>query len=129
MPRPSRRGEHRRLEQLVRDSNCYGLGTDQCPHPAGSRKLAGYDDGFRIRVGRYRIIYSVEGRRLIVILLKLGHRKTSIGESRARQPRVRHDPERGQQGANRSQSPNVRRGRAAITMGRRRGAPGPPPGA
>jgi mRNA interferase RelE/StbE len=45
------------------------------PHPAGSRKLAGYDDVFRIRVGRYRIIYSVEGRRLVVIILKLGHRK------------------------------------------------------
>jgi len=49
------------------------LGSD--PHPAGSRRLTGYDDVFRIRVGRYRIIYSVEGRRLIVIILKLGHRK------------------------------------------------------
>jgi mRNA interferase RelE/StbE len=51
------------------------LGLADDPHPPGSRKLAGYDDVFRTRVGRYRIIYSVEGRRLIVIILKLGHRK------------------------------------------------------
>jgi len=50
-----------------------GLGDD--PHPPGSRKLSGYADVFRIRVGVYRILYSVEGRRLIVIILKLGHRK------------------------------------------------------
>jgi mRNA interferase RelE/StbE len=30
---------------------------------------------FRLRVGRYRVIYSVEGRRLLVIVLKIGHRK------------------------------------------------------
>ena len=50
-----------------------GLADD--PHPPGSRKLSGYSDVFRIRVGVYRILYSVEGRRLIVIILKIGHRK------------------------------------------------------
>ncbi len=49
------------------------LGDD--PHPPGSRKLSGYTDVFRIRVGVYRVLYSVEGRRLIVIILKIGHRK------------------------------------------------------
>jgi mRNA interferase RelE/StbE len=50
-----------------------GLGND--PHPPGSRKLSGYTDVFRIRVGVCRILYSVDGRRLIVIILKIGHRK------------------------------------------------------
>ena len=50
-----------------------GLGDE--PHPPGSRKLTGYTDVFRIRVGMYRVLYSVEGRRLIVIILKIGHRK------------------------------------------------------
>ena len=45
------------------------------PRPPGSRKLVGYDDVFRIRVGRYRILYSVARRRLIVIILKIGHRR------------------------------------------------------
>ena len=45
------------------------------PFPKGSRKLSGYDDVFRIRVGRYRVLYSVSERKLIIIVLKVGHRK------------------------------------------------------
>jgi mRNA interferase RelE/StbE len=45
------------------------------PHPAGSRKLHGYDDVFRIRVGTYRVLYSVISGVLVVIVLKVGHRK------------------------------------------------------
>ena len=45
------------------------------PYPPGSRKLTGYDDVFRIRVGVYRIIYSVSGQTLMIIILKIGHRK------------------------------------------------------
>lgn len=45
------------------------------PHPRGSRKLSGYDDVFRIRVGRYRVLYSVVESRLVIIILKVGHRK------------------------------------------------------
>ena len=44
------------------------------PHPKGSRKLTGYDDVFRIRVGQFRIMYSVSGKKLIVIILKIGRR-------------------------------------------------------
>jgi mRNA interferase RelE/StbE len=49
------------------------LGDD--PYPRGSRKLSGYEDVFRIRVRRYRILYSVSKRVLIIIVLKIGHRK------------------------------------------------------
>ena len=45
------------------------------PRPAGSRKLSGHDDVFRVRVGRYRVLYSIEDRRLIIIVLKVGDRK------------------------------------------------------
>lgn len=45
------------------------------PRPRGARKLAGYDDVFRIRVGRYRILYSISDTALIVIVLKIGDRK------------------------------------------------------
>ena len=45
------------------------------PYPKGSRKLTGYDDVFRIRVGSYRVLYSVSGKKLIIIILKIGHRK------------------------------------------------------
>jgi len=43
--------------------------------PRGSRKLSGYDDVFRIRIGQYRLLYSVSSRKLIVIILKVGHRR------------------------------------------------------
>ena len=45
------------------------------PHPQGSRRLTGYEDIFRIRVGQYRVLYSVSGKKLIIIVLKIGHRK------------------------------------------------------
>ncbi len=45
------------------------------PYPRGSRKLTGYDDVFRIRVGSYRVLYSVSGTKLVIVILKLGHRK------------------------------------------------------
>lgn len=66
-----KRLERRDQERVVRA--ILGLATD--PFPRGSRKLSGYDDVFRIRVGRFRVIYSVSGRTLIVIILKIGHRK------------------------------------------------------
>jgi len=45
------------------------------PHPRGSKKLKGYSDIFRLRVGTCRIIYSIEDKKLTIIILKIGHRK------------------------------------------------------
>ena len=45
------------------------------PHPHGARKLSGHDDVFRIRVGVYRVTYSVADEVLVIIILKIGHRK------------------------------------------------------
>ena len=45
------------------------------PRPHGARKLQGYDDVYRIRVGQYRVVYEVFEDRVIVIVLKVGHRK------------------------------------------------------
>lgn len=44
------------------------------PRPSGSQKLTG-DEKYRIRQGNYRIIYSIEDDRLIVIVVKVGHRR------------------------------------------------------
>jgi mRNA interferase RelE/StbE len=49
------------------------LATD--PTPPGSRKVRGYEDVFRIRVGTHRVLYRVAGRRLLIIILKIGHRR------------------------------------------------------
>ena len=45
------------------------------PFPRGARKLAGYDDVFRVRAGRYRILYSVSEHALVIVVLKGGRRR------------------------------------------------------
>ena len=45
------------------------------PRPHGPRKLQGYNDVYRIRVGQCRVVYEVFDDRVIVIVLKVGHRK------------------------------------------------------
>ena len=63
----------RKEDQLSVAKTMLSLGND--PYPKGSRKLTGYDDVFRIRVGGYRILYSVAGKKLIIIILKIVQRK------------------------------------------------------
>ena len=38
------------------------------------RKLVG-DDGYRLRVGNYRIIVDLDKERLVILVLRIGHRK------------------------------------------------------
>lgn len=45
------------------------------PRPPGCEKLAGQDDRYRIRVGRYRVIYSIGDVQLVVFVVRVGHRK------------------------------------------------------
>jgi mRNA interferase RelE/StbE len=44
------------------------------PHPAGMRALVGFPGLFRIRVGDYRIVYTVNDSELIVLVLRVAHR-------------------------------------------------------
>ena len=45
------------------------------PLPNGSEKLAGNDDFYRIRSGDYRIIYQILRKKLIILVVKVGHRR------------------------------------------------------
>ena len=45
------------------------------PRPYGSEKLSGTDQLYRLRVGDYRIVYTVEDDRLLVLVVKVGHRR------------------------------------------------------
>jgi mRNA interferase RelE/StbE len=44
------------------------------PRPPASRALRGRP-GYRVRVGDYRIIYRIEDDVLLVVVLRLGHRR------------------------------------------------------
>lgn len=45
------------------------------PRPSGAKKLEGEDNQYRIRVGDYRIVYKIHDAVLLVILLRIGHRR------------------------------------------------------
>ena len=64
LPPDMRRRIVRRLEAL-----------EDNPRPDGVEKLAGVDDLYRVRVGTYRIVYAIRDRELVVIVVRIGHRR------------------------------------------------------
>jgi mRNA interferase RelE/StbE len=63
---PSKRERRRVVERISK------LAED--PRPFGVEKISGQDK-YRVRQGRYRILYAIEDRDLIVQVVKVGHRK------------------------------------------------------
>jgi len=63
IPKQDLRKVLRRIEMLSKD-----------PRPSGCEKLAG-QERFRVRQGRYRIVYSIQDKDLTVWIVKVGHRK------------------------------------------------------
>ncbi len=45
------------------------------PKPDGVTKLAGAENLYRIRSGDYRVIYEVQDNRVLVLVLRIGHRR------------------------------------------------------
>jgi mRNA interferase RelE/StbE len=48
----------------------------QDPRPPGCEKLSG-QERYRVRQGRYRVIYSIQDDELTVWVVKVGHRKAA----------------------------------------------------
>lgn len=80
------RTAEKQLRKLARDDQERVVGKilllAEDPFPPGTRKLTGYDDVYRVRVGRYRILYSVSRHRLVIVILKIGHRKDAYRRHR-----------------------------------------------
>lgn len=64
IPHPDRLRIARRIDALAGD-----------PRPAGAVKLAGEDELYRVRVGDYRIVYQIQDRVLMVLVVRIGHRR------------------------------------------------------
>jgi mRNA interferase RelE/StbE len=45
------------------------------PRPARAVKLKGAENLWRIRLGTYRIVYEIQDRVLVVLVLRVAHRK------------------------------------------------------
>ena len=51
------------------------LGDDPRHLDSNVKKLAGYEDRYRLRVGDYRVIYEVQDGQLVILVLGVGHRR------------------------------------------------------
>ncbi len=51
------------------------LGDDPRRPDANVRRLSGYDDRYRLRVGDYRVIYEVMDGHLVILVVGVGHRR------------------------------------------------------
>ena len=63
IPKPDRRRIVAKITTLSRD-----------PRPPGCEKLSGHDQ-YRLRQGNYRILYEIQDSDLIVLVVKVGHRR------------------------------------------------------
>ena len=57
-----------RIERLAAD-----------PYPSGVRKLKAETSLFRVRDGNYRIVYTVQEERLVVLIVRIGDRRDAYG--------------------------------------------------
>lgn len=48
------------------------LGQD--PRPPGCRRLVGYEGLWRLRVGDYRVVYTIKDEELMVLAVRIAHR-------------------------------------------------------
>src|SRR5262249_36677100 len=74
-----KRAALRQLEKLPRSiQKRIGMKIEalrQDPFPAGSKKLSGLADTWRVRAGDYRVVYQVQQEILLVLVLTVGHRR------------------------------------------------------
>ncbi|MEK7790220.1 MAG: type II toxin-antitoxin system RelE/ParE family toxin [Deltaproteobacteria bacterium] len=47
----------------------------QNPRPHGVEKLSGEENLYRVRIGDYRVIYQILDKILLVLIVKIGHRR------------------------------------------------------
>ncbi|MFY9270571.1 MAG: type II toxin-antitoxin system RelE/ParE family toxin [Candidatus Manganitrophaceae bacterium] len=45
------------------------------PRPAGCKKLRGYKDLWRIRIGDYRVIYFIDDAKQYISIVRVAHRR------------------------------------------------------
>ncbi|MBI5576435.1 MAG: type II toxin-antitoxin system RelE/ParE family toxin [Deltaproteobacteria bacterium] len=64
LPREVRKRIGRKLDELANE-----------PRPADAKLLKGNEGFSRVRVGDYRIVYTIREKILVVLVVRIGHRK------------------------------------------------------
>ncbi len=69
----------RQIKKLPSETQIQVLATlaalTQKPRPDGVTKMKGEDNTYRLRVKNYRIVYEILDEQLIVLIVKVGHRR------------------------------------------------------
>jgi mRNA interferase RelE/StbE len=74
--KPSAEKEMDRLPARFRQHVVAALeGLRDDPRPPGCAKLHGTNDLWRIRVGQYRVVYAIQDDALVVLVVRVAHRK------------------------------------------------------
>ena len=50
-------------------------GLAENPRPLGCLKLQGEENSYRIRVGVYRVVYEIHAKKVLVLVVRIRHRK------------------------------------------------------
>jgi mRNA interferase RelE/StbE len=73
---PAARRDLKRIRGPIRRRIAEAIdGLAEEPRSSGHTKLVDEDHLYRIRVGDYRIVYQIEDDRLVVLVVRVGHRK------------------------------------------------------
>ena len=68
--------EIRKLDPQIRRRILAGVSElEGEPRPHGVRKLTGYDNAWRIRIGDYRVLYEVIDDQVLVTVVRVAHRR------------------------------------------------------
>ena len=59
------------LSRVIRKMDSLG----QQPRPAGCKKLKGYKDQWRLRVGDWRVVYVIDDAAKLVSITRIAHRR------------------------------------------------------
>lgn len=73
--------EVRKLDPQVRRRILAGISElERDPRPHGVRKLAGYENAWRVRVGDYRVLYEISDEQVLVTVVRVAHRRDVYGD-------------------------------------------------
>ncbi|WP_314139112.1 type II toxin-antitoxin system RelE/ParE family toxin [uncultured Plantibacter sp.] len=68
--------EFRKLDPPLRRRLLLAIGELEAdPRPTGVRKLDGFDNAWRIRVGDYRVLYEILDDVVLVTVFRIAHRR------------------------------------------------------
>ncbi len=68
--------EIRKLDRAIRRRILAAIAElEKTPRPVGCKKLVGESDAWRIRAGDYRVLYEVIDNVLLVVVVRVGHRR------------------------------------------------------